>query len=51
MRHNIVEGEPGSLPWPQWQLWRLLRRAFGGPKTVPPPPQPDPEPEKKAEGD
>ena len=26
MQRRIVEGEPGSLPWAQWQLWMWLTR-------------------------
>lgn len=44
MRHNIVEGEPGSLPWPQWQLLMWLKRVFSRHPDAPPP---GPEPEAK----
>ena len=30
MRHGIVEGEPGSMPWGQWWLRRVIRDRLRG---------------------
>ena len=30
MRHGIVEGEPGSMPWGQWWLRKLIRHRLRG---------------------
>ena len=30
MRHGIVEGEPGSMPWGQWWLRNLIRDRLRG---------------------
>lgn len=29
MRNRIVEGEPGSVPWPIWSFWQRIRRLLG----------------------
>jgi len=30
MRHGIVEGEPGSMPWGQWWLRKVIRDRLRG---------------------
>lgn len=58
MRHGIVEGEPGSMPWGQWWLRRVIRdRLRGKPRDRRPEAEPGrPESENaagegRAEGD
>lgn len=40
MRHGIVEGEPGSMPWGQWWLRKVIR---GGLRAKPRDRQPESE--------
>jgi hypothetical protein len=41
---RIVEGEPGSLPWPQWGLWMWLRRRLNRTRAAGSPSNGQPQP-------